>query len=124
MINYRITKGKEGEEFVADYLKKHGFTLLTQNYRKQYGEVDLIALNGETLAFVEVKWRRNPLIDPAEIITLSKQKKIIRIAKEFLSKHTELDVVCRFDVAIVEEYNNSQKLRYIANAFTILDEFY
>ena len=121
MINYRIAKGKEGEQFVADYLKNQGFVLLSHNYRKLYGEVDLIAQKKDLIAFVEVKWRQNPLIDPAEIITLSKQKKIIKIAKEFLSKHTDLEVVYRFDVAIIEKYSNTQELRYIENAFTILD---
>lgn len=120
-MNYRIEKGKEGELLVSQYLKKQGYTIITQNYRKRFGEVDLIVQKDDTLAFVEVKWRHDPLIDPAELIGPSKQKKIVSIAKEFLSKHNDLDVVCRFDVALIEESNNSIKLRYIPNAFNSFD---
>jgi len=114
-MNYRITKGKEGELLVAQHLQKEGYTVITHNYRKRFGEIDLIVQKDDTIAFVEVKWRHNPLIGP------SKQKKIIAIAKEFLSKHTNLDVVCRFDVALIEENNNSINLLYIPNAFTTFD---
>lgn len=120
-MNYQIQKGKEGELLVAQYLQKQGYTVICQNYRKRFGEIDLIAQKNDTLAFVEVKWRRNPLIDSAELIGPSKQKKIISIAKEFLSKHNDLEVVCRFDVALIEDNNNSIELRYIPNAFTTFD---
>lgn len=120
-MNYRITKGKEGELLVAQYLQRNGYTILTQNYRKRFGEIDIIAQKNDTIAFVEVKWRHNPLIDSAELIGPSKQKKIISIAKEFLSKHTHLEVVCRFDVALIEQNNNSINLQYIPNAFTTFD---
>lgn len=121
MINYRIQKGKEGERLVAQYLQKRGYTIITQNYRKSFGEVDLIAQKDDTLAFIEVKWRHDPLVDPAELIGPSKQKKIISIAKHFLSQHNDLEVICRFDVALIEESNNSIDLRYIPNAFTSFD---
>lgn len=120
-MNYRITKGKEGELLVAQHLQKEGYKIVTQNYRKRFGEIDLIAQKDDTIAFVEVKWRHNPLVDPAELIGPSKQRKIISIAKEFLSKHTHLDVVCRFDVALVEQNNNSINLLYIPNAFNTFD---
>ena len=119
-MNYKIEKGKEGELLVIQHLQKHGFKLIAQNYRKRFGEIDIIAHKDDVLAFVEVKWRNNPLIDPAELISPSKQRKIISIAKEFLSKHTYTyyDVVCRFDVALVEKTDNSINLLYIDNAFT------
>lgn len=120
-MNYRIAKGKEGELLVAEYLKKAGYSIIAQNYRKSFGEVDLIAQKKDTIAFVEVKWRHNPLIDPAEVINRSKQKKIISIAKEFLSKHTDKEFIYRFDVALIEDSNNSINLQYIPNAFTTFD---
>lgn len=120
-MNYKIQKGKEGELLVAQYLQKQGYTIITQNYRKRFGEVDVIAQKGDTVAFVEVKWRHDPLIDPAEVISYSKQKKITSIAKHFLSQHTEIEIVCRFDVALIEENNNSIELRYIENAFNSFD---
>ena len=121
-MNYRIEKGKEGELFVARYLKKLGYSIVHQNYRRRYGEIDIIAQKKDTLAFVEVKWRNNPLIDPAELISFSKQKKIVSVAKDFLYHHTKHEaLVCRFDVALVEESNGSIHLQYIENAFNAID---
>lgn len=120
-MNYRIEKGKEGELLVARYLEQRGYTILHYNFRHRLGEVDLIAQKGDTVAFVEVKWRRNPLIDPAEIISPSKQRKIATVAKLFLAYHTDDKVVCRFDVALVEEYQSSVTIRYIDHAFSAFD---
>ena len=120
-MNYRIQKGKEGELLVAQHLQKNGYTIITQNYRKRFGEVDVIAQKDDTVAFVEVKWRHDPLVDPAELIGPSKQKKITSIAKHFLSQHNDEEVVCRFDVALIEENHNSIHLQYIENAFTAFD---
>jgi len=120
-MNYRIEKGKEGELLVAQRLQKQGYKILAQNYRKPFGEIDLIAQKSDTVVFVEVKWRHNPLVDPAEVISFTKQRRIIAIAKEFLSKHTHVDIVCRFDVALIEQNNNSINLQYIPNAFTAFD---
>ena len=120
-MSYNIQKGKSGEQLVANYLVKQGYRIISQNYRRPYGEVDIIAKKDDVVAFVEVKWRKNPLIDPAEIINISKQKKIVSIAKLFLTQHTNEDIVCRFDVALIEEHNNNLSLRYIINAFSAFD---
>src|SRR5207253_8680675 len=110
------------EHLVALYLQQKGYTIVATNFRHRCAEVDLIAQKGDTLAFVEVKWRNNPLIDSAELISIPKQKKITTIAKIFLSYHTDYqDVICRFDVALVEKNNNSLHIRYIPNAFFAFD---
>lgn len=114
-------KGQSGERLVAQYLEKNGYKVIAQNFRQKCGEVDVIAQKHDTVAFVEVKWRTNPLIDSAEIISLSKQRKIASVAKLFLSQHTDLEVVCRFDVALIEENNNTLNIRYIVNAFSAFD---
>lgn len=120
-MDYRIQKGKEGEQLVAHYLEQRGYIILHKNFRQRFGEVDIIAKKHDTVAFVEVKWRRNPLVDPAEVISYSKQRKIATVAKLFLSQHTDLEVVCRFDVALIEEQNNTINLRYIIDAFSAFD---
>jgi putative endonuclease len=120
-MDHRIQKGKEGERLVVQYLKERGYTILSQNFRKPFGEVDIIAQKSDTIAFVEVKWRFNPLIDSAEVISIAKQRKIVSVAKFFLSQQPYLEVVCRFDVALIEENKNSIDLRYIVNAFSAFD---
>ncbi len=111
--------GSHGEQLVVDKLLKEGCSIVARNYTKPYGEVDIIARNCDDLLFIEVKTRCNPLFDPAELITRSKQKRIIAVAKHFLAKHNITDaVVCRFDVAFVISKNNETEISYIANAFT------
>ena len=118
MKNKKIFLGKRGEEFVAKHLERQGFSIIAHNYRKRFGEIDLIAQKNDLIVFVEVKARHNPYIDPAEVIIHSKQRKIIMVAKEFLSTHTYINATYRFDVALVEYQKNEIILQYIENAFT------
>lgn len=120
-MNYKIQAGKQGEQLVSQHLQNQGYTIIAQNYRKRFGEVDIIAYKEDVLAFVEVKFRNKPLIDPAEIINFSKQRSMIMVAKHFLLTHTNTDVVCRFDVALIEKTDTTLELRYISNAFTTFD---
>ncbi len=118
-MNLRKEKGNQAEQFVCHHLSNNGFTILARNYRKRYGEIDIIAKKNNLLAFVEVKRRDGQYIDLAEVITFSKQKKIISVAKEFLSTHTNtISYICRFDVALVGTQDDNLQVRYITNAFT------
>jgi len=118
-MNFRKKKGDHAEQLVCQYLLDNEFFIVDRNYRKRYGEIDIIAKKNDLLVFVEVKRRDTNKIDPSEIIVTSKQRKIISVAKEFLSTHTDtINYICRFDVALVGNQNNSLQIRYIANAFT------
>jgi len=114
---HNATLGKTGEDLVAERLKTDGFTILAQNYRKRYGEVDLIANKDDLLVFVEVKTRHNPYFDTSEVITPAKQHKILTVAKEFLVRHGIEDKQCRFDVALLEQRGSQFEIVYIENAF-------
>ncbi len=116
-MNHKKKLGKLGEDIVARHLQQEGFTILAQNYRKYFGEVDLIATKSELLIFVEVKTRQRIYGDLTEVIVPSKQKKIICVAKEFIAQNNMIDKVCRFDVALVEGDQQNVQLRYIPNAF-------
>ena len=109
--------GIAGEELIAQRLKTEGFAIISQNYSKQFGEIDLIARKNDLIIFVEVKARRKPLFDMAEIISQSKQRKIIAVAKHFLAYHNINDAYCRFDVALIEYEPDDPKVSYIQNAF-------
>lgn len=113
--------GKKGEDFVAHTLEQYGYHILARNYTKQCGEIDLIATQKNILLFIEVKLRNNPLVDPTELITISKQKKIIKTAKYFLAEYENIvnldTTIIRFDVALVEYIQNDVSLSYIRNAF-------
>lgn len=105
--------GQEGEERVARYLEQRGFVIEKKNYRKQFGEIDLIASNKEILLFVEVKRRRRSYFDLSFLITPRKQKKIIMVAKEYIARYNHELKECRFDVALLD----NDQLTYMPNAF-------
>lgn len=84
-MNLRKKKGNQAEQFVCQHLCDNGFTIIARNYRKRYGEIDIIAQKNDLLIFVEVKRRDTNQIDPSETIIPSKQRKIIAVAKEFFS---------------------------------------
>lgn len=114
----RTLLGREAEALVASYMQNLGFTILALNYRKLYGEIDIIAANSNVIAFIEVKMRRNPAFDSSEVIVPSKQKKIISVAKEYLARHNHEEKICRFDVALVEGSIEKPIITYLEDAFT------
>ena len=95
--------GTAYETLAADYLREQGYEILERNFAGRGGEIDLIAREGEYLAFVEVKYRRGADCGfPSEAVTRNKQQKIIRAARYYMMKHGYgLDTACRFDVVAV-----------------------
>jgi len=121
-MHYRAHIGKEAEELVAQKLIENGFTILERNYRKRHGEIDLIASKYQLLVFVEVKMRHHRYFDLSDVITPSKQRKIIATAKDYLMrKGGSEDRSYRFDVALLEGAEHSLELTYIPNAFNESD---
>jgi len=112
-------KGNFGEDAVVDYLKKCNFIIAERNFKKQCGEIDIIAFKEQLIIFVEVKMRFSETIDLGELIGSSKRKKIIMTANLFLSQYDTIfnDSVCRFDVALVTIIDNQPKITYLKNAF-------
>jgi putative endonuclease len=112
--------GDKGEDYTAKFLKKNKYTILARNYRKRYGEIDIIAENSDYIAFVEVKTRHeNPMTQPYEAVDFRKQQKIIKTAAAYIAEN-DIEKFCRFDVC--EVYVNSKnlkliKINYIENAF-------
>lgn len=109
--------GDRGERAAARYLRRKGLRIIVRGYRTRFGEIDLIARDGETLVFVEVKSRRRGV--PAEAVTPEKQRRITLAALHFLRKHRLLEVRSRFDiVAIVwPDGRDEPEIEHIANAF-------
>jgi len=95
--------GRWGEAQVAEYLHKKRYLILASGYRCRMGEIDLIASRETTLAFVEVKLRRDDGFAAArEQVTPAKQRRIRLTAEHFLAAHPEYgEYHCRFDVAEV-----------------------
>ena len=88
-----------GETVAREYLRANGFSILAENYTGRIGEIDLIAREGETIVFVEVKARENTAFgQPIEAITPYKVRKIVLTAQQYLVSKRLLDHDVRFDV--------------------------
>ena len=116
--------GHDGEQIIVEHLKKNGFTICAQNYRKFFGEIDIIAAKKNLYVFVEVKTRKSNTIAMGELISPLKQKKIIKTAQTFIAENKLTQATFRFDVALVIKNNDQISFEYIENAFTQQDNHY
>lgn len=109
--------GDRGEKEAARYLRRQGMKILHRGYRTAHGEIDLIALEGNMVVFVEVKARRQG--SPAEAVTPEKQRRLTLAALHFLKKYNLLNERCRFDVVAIiwPEGNSSAQIEHISDAF-------
>ena len=95
--------GKAGERAAAKFLKRQGYRILHRNVKSTYGELDIVALEGGDLVFVEVKTRTDEEMGaPEEAITRSKRAHIIRSALAYVQSRKAEDMPMRFDVVGVE----------------------
>ena len=113
-------KGKMGEDAAADILMKKGYEIVKRNYFSAFGEIDIIAKKADELIFVEVKSRKYDSVEePAQAVTPSKQKKIIKTAERYLEEN-ENDLFPRFDVIEIYFATSGYKIlgyNHIPNAF-------
>lgn len=111
--------GRYGEDLAATWLKKKGYTIIARNYRKPFGEVDIIARNREYLVFVEVKTRRSRQFGtPAESVNFRKQQQISRVASEYIACTDNLERQCSFDIiSVFLDDDRPPLIDHIVNAF-------
>ena len=112
---YKKQVGSEKEQAAGSFLRMQGYEILEYNFFTKFGEIDIVAKDGEYLVFVEVKYRsnkRNGL--PEEAISYKKMQKITKAAQYYMLRHglTE-DTPCRFDAVVVL----GQEQRLIKDAF-------
>jgi len=111
---WRQRLGAEGEERAARHLERAGFRIVARNWRSRLGELDIVALDGETVVFVEVKLRHEPF-NALEAVDRRKQHRLSRLAFDFLKRHGMLGVSARFDVVAVE--GRTLACTHVPNAF-------
>ncbi|MBN1939045.1 MAG: YraN family protein [Candidatus Aminicenantes bacterium] len=117
----RVELGRRGEEAAVRYLKREGFQVVERGYRFNRGEIDIVAYEGATLVFIEVKTRTDPTLGyPEEAVTPAKRRQIRRVAQGFLTEREAIlnDPPCRFDVIAVEFLEDDCPLiRHFRDAF-------
>ncbi len=112
-------QGGEWERVAESFLKKRGLKTLKKNFQGRFGEIDLVMLDGDTLVFTEVRYRRNSFHGSgAESVTWTKQKRIVSAARRFLQCHDRHHSrCCRFDVVSIGTEEGKTVLDWIRGAF-------
>jgi putative endonuclease len=119
---YRQNLGKRAEDLASRELVSRGYQILQRRFRTQYGEIDIVARDGGTLVFVEVRARAGEDYGSAEdSITARKIWRMTRMAQAYLMVHRLGDVDCRFDVVAVDWSGPEPVLTLYQSAFDAVD---
>ena len=114
-MNTRII-GTRGEDVAIEYLKSQSYVILDRNFNCHFGEIDVVAWDGESVVFVEVKSRKNTEFGlPREAVDWRKQKTIVKCAEVWLYKKKRVGVPVRFDVIEIL----AGELNHIVDAFRL-----
>ncbi len=121
MLNEQQKYGKKNESFAAGHLSRLGYEILELNFRTKLGEIDIIAKDGDTIVFVEVKSRSSYNYgSPKQAVTAKKQKKISMVALYYLKTANQLNAKARFDVvSIMKKKDDEPEIEIIKNAFEL-----
>lgn len=116
--------GSRAEQSAARYLQRQGLTLLARNFRCRLGEIDLVALDGAQLVFVEVRYRGSGSYSRAgPTVDLPKQRKLIRTAALFVARNSRYAMhVMRFDVVAIDaDEHDRSSVKWVRDAFRPAD---
>jgi len=118
MADERRQLGIDGERAAERFLRRRGYTIVERNYRCPRGEIDLIALHGRTVVFVEVKTRRLAASDsPYDAVGARKRRQIARVAEYYINARRLHDRDVRFDVVGVWPERGALMCEVLADAF-------
>jgi len=110
--------GRRGERAAEKYLRRNGYRIVARNFRAAGAEIDLVAMDGETLVFVEVKTRRSRIAGaPEEAVDERKQTRMRRAAEVFARRYRENEIEMRFDIAAVDASGKRLEIELLRNAF-------
>ena len=109
-------KGRKGEDIAVEALKRRGYKIIERNYKCPFGEIDIIAKCGDTIAFVEVKRRDSKSFGTSlSAIDEKKRRRIVLSALHYLKNLKEAPKKCRFDVVGID----GGDVKVIKNAFYV-----
>ncbi len=112
--------GKRGEDAAAHFIRKRGYKIVERNFTCTLGEMDIIALDGKTLCFIEVKTLSGKAYGPPEIaVTARKQRQLSKVALTYLSQNNLHDTKARFDVVAVTLSPDHEEVELIKDAFEL-----
>jgi putative endonuclease len=116
----RKSIGARGEEIATVFLRQQKYRIIENNYRCRCGEVDIIARDGKTIVFVEVKTRRTASYGlPQLAVTPFKQRQISKAALTYLTKNRLMEAKARFDVIGILLLTSEPQVNHIKDAFDL-----
>ena len=126
MSIWRRQRGQRGEGLAVAYLRQQGYGIVQQNYRCRSGEIDIIAWDGSTLVFVEVKTKSQLAFGaPQAMVDRAKQKKMVQMAMIYVQQQALHNTPLRFDVvAIILRPGSDPEVTHLPAAFTPPDYFF
>ena len=120
MTMRRQALGKTGEDLAVAELGRLGYAILARRYRTRHGEIDIVARDGETTVFVEVKARVSAEFGTAaEAVTGHKQGRLASMAADYLSRNRLTDRPCRFDVVAIDVAGLESRITVYRSAFAV-----
>jgi len=108
-----VSAGRQAEEKVAAFLKEKGYVIMARNFAVRGGEIDLVAWDGDTLVFVEVKSSSYPGNEPLEAVDSRKMRRMAGVADRFLADFNITETQVRYDVVSV----TPQGIKHFQDAF-------
>ena len=112
--------GKKGEGKALRFLKKKGYRIIEKNYVCKLGEMDIIAKEKDTLAFIEVKTRTTTEFGPPQLaVNSSKQRQLSKVALNYLKEKQLEEVKARFDVVAILLGQKGEQIELIRDAFEL-----
>ena len=118
MSRARVTLGEIGENLACDELERRGYAIVARRYRRRGGEIDIVATDGPTVVFVEVKTRAGVEFGSgADAITWTKRRRMTATAIDFLMRHGLTNRPCRFDVVSIGLGGDGPAIVVYTNAF-------
>jgi len=117
-LRARVPLGRRGERAAEKYLRRNGFRIVARNFRAAGAEIDIVAMDGEVLVFVEVKTRRSRDAGaPEEAVDARKQTRMRRAAEVFASRYRADEIEMRFDIVAVDASGKRLEIELLRNAF-------
>ena len=117
-IRVRLPLGRRGERAAEKYLKRNGYRIVARTFRAAGAEIDLVAMDGKTLVFVEVKTRRGIGAGaPEEAVDARKQTRMHRAAEAFARQYRVGETEMRFDIVAIDAAGRRLGIELLRNAF-------
>lgn len=120
-ITFKKAVGNRGESIAASYLEEKGYKILERNFRSGRNEIDVVAEDGDSIVFVEVKTTSSDRAEnmrlPSQAVDKNKKERIIECARDYIMKHRASADGYRFDVIEVYLNRDTPEINHIENAF-------